>query len=293
MTSTVVHSGNAEIAVETFGKPSDPPILLIMGATASMLWWPEEFCDQLAGRGRYVIRYDNRDTGLSTTWPVGKPGYGFADMVADGPAILDALGIRAAHVVGMSMGGVIAQCMALRYPDRVLTLTAISASPLGIKDLPSVTKDYAKHAESGEAVDRDDRADVIDFMIRDARALASTAHPHDAGAAKRLIERDIARARSFASATNHFRLSGGEGGPKPEAADIRIPVLVIHGTSDPIFPIEHGLAFVKTVPNTRWLPIEGGGHELHRDDWPVMIDTIVSHTQVARGDTSLHGAGSG
>jgi pimeloyl-ACP methyl ester carboxylesterase len=290
MTNVTVHSGNAEIAVETFGKPSDPPVLLIMGAMASMLWWPEEFCDQLARRGCYVIRYDSRDTGLSTTWPVGEPGYSFADMVADAPAILDALGIRAVHVVGMSMGGVIAQCMALRYPDRVLTLTAISTSPLGIKDLPPVTEAYAQHSESGEAVDWGNRADAIDFMMRDARALASTAHPHDAEAAKLMSERDIARARSFASATNHFRISGGEEGPEPVAADIRVPVLVIHGTSDPIFPIEHGLAFVKTVPNARWLPIEGGGHELHRDDWPVMIDAIASHTQHSRDDMSLLGA---
>jgi pimeloyl-ACP methyl ester carboxylesterase len=283
MTNVTVHSGTAEIAVETFGKPSDPPVLLIMGAMASMLWWPEEFCGQLAGRGRYVIRYDNRDTGLSTTWPIGKPGYCFGDLVAVGPAILDALGIRAAHVVGMSRGGVIAQYMALRNLDRILTLTAISTSPLGIKDLPPVTEAYAQHSESGEAVDWGDRADVIDFMMRDARALAGTAHSHDAAAARRLIDGDIARARSFASATNHFRLSGGEDGPEPMAADIRVPVLVIHGTSDPIFPIEHGLAFSKTVPDARWLPIEGGGHELHRDDWPAMIDAIAWHTQQSRG----------
>jgi pimeloyl-ACP methyl ester carboxylesterase len=289
MTGITVHSGNAEIAVETFGEPTHPPVLLIMGAMASMLWWPEPFCAALAARGRYVIRYDNRDTGLSTAWPVGEPGYGFADMVGDAPAVLDALGIGAAHLVGMSMGGMIAQYMALRYPDRVLTLTAISTSPLGIKNLPPVTEAYAKHSESGEALDWGNRADVIDFMMRDARALASTAHPHDAAAAKRLIERDIDRARCFASATNHFRLSGGAEEPELTAAEIGVPALVIHGTSDPILPVEHGLAFVKTVPNARWLPIEGGGHELHRDDWPAMTDAILSHTQSSLGDASPPG----
>jgi len=278
MTTMMVTSGNAEIAVETFGRPDDPPVLLVMDAMASMLWWPEDFCALLAGRGRYVIRYDNRDTGLSTTSPLGAPDYTFADMADDGMAILDKLGIKAAHVVGMSMGGMIAQRIALVHRDRVLTLTAISTSPLGTGGLPGIREDYAKHSESGETVDWTSRPDVIDFLLRECRVIAGTAHPHDAAAMRAFIERDYDRTPSFASVTNHFLLAGDEDGPKLAVKDIRAPVLVIHGTSDPIFSIEHGQAFVDAVPKAKMLTIPGGGHELHESDWPVMIDAIVAHT---------------
>lgn len=281
MTTMMVTSGKAEIAVETFGRPGDSPLLLVMGAMASMLWWPDDFCASLASRGRYVIRYDNRDTGLSTAWPLGAPDYTFADMADDGVAILDGLGVKAAHVVGMSMGGMIAQRIALVHPDRVLTLTAISTSPMGIGDLPGVSEDYAKHSESGEAVDWTSRADVVDFLMRECRVIASTAHRHDAAATQAFIERDYDRTPSFASVTNHFMLGGDEDAPKLAAKDIAAPVLVIHGTSDPIFPIAHGPAFADAVPKAKLLTIPGGGHELHPQDWPVIIDTIVAHTATA------------
>lgn len=280
-TKTMVSSGNAEIAVETFGHAGDPPILLVMGAMASMLWWPEDFCVTLASRGRYVIRYDNRDTGLSTAWPVGAPEYSFADMADDAIAILDALDVKAAHVVGMSMGGMIAQRIALLHPERVLTLTAISTSPTGVDGLPGMSERYAKHSETGEAVDWTNRADVIDFMLRECSVLASTAHPHDSAAARAFIEQDYDRARSFASSTNHFQLADGAEEPSLTAGDIRVPVLVIHGTSDPIFPIEHGRAFVDVLTNAKLITIAGGGHELHEKDWPVMIDGIVRHSGAA------------
>ena len=109
------------LATEAFGDPSDPAILLIMGATSSMLWWPEAFCEQLAGAGRYVIRYDNRDTGRSTTGAPGKPTYTTDDMADDAVRILDDYGIERAHVVGMSLGGMIAQLVALKAPERVRT----------------------------------------------------------------------------------------------------------------------------------------------------------------------------
>lgn len=279
MTEVKVQNGDVELAVETFGSPEDPAVLLVMGVMASMIWWPKEFCEMIAARGRFVIRYDNRDTGLSTTWPVGAPGYSFVDLADDAIAILDAFRIDAAHVVGISMGGMIAQQIALRHPKRVQTLTAISTSPLGIKGLPPMTAAYLKHSETAEAVDWSDRESVVDYMIRDAAVVAGTAHPHDPDAVRDVIEQDFDRARNFASATNHFLLSGDDDGPEPMARDIRAPVLVIHGTSDPIFPIEHGQAFADTLPDARLLTIPGGGHELHRNDWPVMVDAITEHSE--------------
>ncbi|RWD62780.1 MAG: alpha/beta hydrolase [Mesorhizobium sp.] len=266
-----------EIVSETFGDPSDPAILLIMGAMASMLWWPEAFCRQLAERGRFVIRYDNRDTGLSTKYKPGKPPYAFEDMVDDAVRVLDDHGLARAHVVGMSMGGMIAQMVALKYPTRVSALTVISSSPLGVdtSGLPGTTKAYKEHSAQGADVDWSNRRQVLDFMVKDARALASTLHPFDSERTRAMIEEDYHRSGGLASASNHFLLKGG--GPERRIKDLTAPLLVIHGTADPIFPIEHGEALSKAVPGAGLVRIEGGGHELHRNDWPQIIEAIATH----------------
>ncbi|MGK9235819.1 alpha/beta fold hydrolase [Inquilinus limosus] len=282
MSEKTIRADGVEIATEAFGDPAHPPVLLIMGAMASMLWWPEDFCRRLAARGRYVIRYDNRDTGLSTTTPPGEPDYGFDDMADDAIRVLDGYGLGRAHLVGMSLGGMIAQIAALAHPGRVASLTAISTSPVGTdtSHLPQTTAAYLEHAATGESVDWTDRSQVIDFMLRDVRAIAGTAHPHDAAAARRLIERDHDRARSFASATNHFMLKGSDLW-RGRLGELRAPLLVIHGTADPIFPVEHGAAFATVVPGARLVRIEGGGHELHPADWDVIVGAITEHTAAA------------
>lgn len=266
-----------DIVSQSFGSPKDPPILLIMGAMASMLWWPEAFCRQLAGRGRFVIRYDNRDTGLSTKYPPGAPPYTFEDMVDDALRVLDDHGVGKAHVAGMSMGGMLAQSMALKYPERVSALTVISCSPLGFdtSGLPGTTEAYREHSAEGANVDWSKRSQVLDFMVKDARAIASTLHPFDEKRTRKMIEEDYDRSGGLASATNHFLLKGG--GPQRTVRDLRAPLLVIHGSADPLFPIEHGEALAKAVPGARLVKIEGGGHELHRNDWPQIIEAIAAH----------------
>jgi pimeloyl-ACP methyl ester carboxylesterase len=129
MTERMIKSNGVDICTEAFGDPSATPILLIMGASASMLMWPEEFCEQLAAGGRYVIRYDNRDTGRSIHYPVGEPGYTVEDMADDAAAVLDAYGLATAHIVGASMGGMITQVFALRHRDRARTITPIMSTP--------------------------------------------------------------------------------------------------------------------------------------------------------------------
>jgi len=277
MQKTVELDG-VRLETEAFGNPQDPPILLIMGMMASMLWWPEEFCRQLASRGYFVIRYDNRDTGLSTTYTPGEPGYTFEDMVDDGVRVIEAYGYDKAHIVGMSMGGMIAQLVALKHPRHVLSLTVLSTSPVGIdtSDLPGMTDAYREHSAQGETVDWSDRASVIGFIRADVHALASTRHPHDAGAAKAAIERDYDRATRFQSATNHFILVGDDA-PSRKASDIRVPTLVVHGETDPLFPVEHGEALAGAIPGARLVRIAGGGHELHPLDWPWIIDAIADH----------------
>ena len=279
MTTRTIRADGVEIATEAFGNPAHPPVLLIMGAMASMLWWPEEFCQRLASHGRYVIRYDNRDTGLSTKYEPGAPPYAFDDMADDAVRVLDGYGIGAAHIAGMSLGGMLVQLVALKHPARVTTLTVLSTSPVGTdtSHLPQMTQAYMEHSAKAEGMDWSDRGQVIGFMTADARALAGTAHSHDAAAAKSLIERDYDRSGGLASATNHFVLKGGDGW-QGQLGEMRAPLLVIHGTADPLFPVEHGEALAQAVPGARLVRIEGGGHELHPADWDQIIGEIAAHT---------------
>lgn len=277
-TDKTIRTDDVEFATQAFGNPSAEPVLLIMGAMASMLWWPDEFCAKLAKQGRYVIRYDNRDTGLSTNYEVGNPPYSFDDMADDAGRVLDAYGIGRAHIVGMSMGGMIAQVFAIRHPSRVKTLTVMSTSPVGTDTLhlPGTTAEYMEHSNSGANVDWTDRAQVIDFMLRDSRAIAGTAFPFDEDRMRTFIERDYDRARNFAAATNHFSVKGGED-MTGRLANVAAPLLVIHGTADPIFPVEHGAALAGAVNSGRLVRLEGGGHELHPGHWDKIVAEIAAH----------------
>ncbi|NLS14941.1 alpha/beta hydrolase [Rhizobium sp. P40RR-XXII] len=278
VTESSVETKGASLQTQAFGDPSSPPIILIMGMMASMLWWPDRFCEALAARRRYVIRYDQRDTGLSTHYPQGEPRYSFSDLADDVIAILDGYGLETAHVVGMSMGGAVAQEVALRHPRRVRTLTLISTSPLAVEGLPSSTKTYQEHSRSAEATDWSNLESIADFLRSETAMLAGTRHPHDADAANTLIARDMARAPSFASATNHFTLVSEEGLARLQASDIKLPVLAIHGTADPLFPIEHGEAFTQVVRDARLHRVDGGGHEIHERDIDEIAQAIVNHT---------------
>jgi len=269
----------AEIVSQTFGDSAHPPLLLIMGAMASMLWWPEDLCRKLAGEGRFVIRYDNRDTGQSTKYPPGEPPYTFDDMADDAIRVLDGHGIGSAHVVGMSMGGMIAQLVALKHPSRVISLTVISSSPLGIdtSHLPGMTEAYMEHSAEGAKVDWSDRDQVVDFIVKDAHAIASTVHPFDEKQTRAFVEQDYDRSDGFSSATNHFMLKGSDEW-KGRLHELKVPLLVIHGTADPIFPVEHGAALVEAASGARLVRFEGGGHELHPDDWAAIVAAIVAHS---------------
>ncbi|CAN7287693.1 alpha/beta fold hydrolase [Mesorhizobium sp. LjRoot246] len=267
-----------EIISEAFGDPANPPLLLIMGAMASMLWWPAAFCLKLADAGLFVIRYDNRDTGRSTKYKPGEPPYTFDNMADDAMHVLDDHGIGKANVVGMSMGGMIAQLVALKHPSRVTSLTVISSSPVGTdtSHLPQTSDAYIEHSAEGAKVDWSDRGQVIDFIVRDARAIASIAHPFDEARMRAFVEQDYDRSGGFLSATNHFMLRGGDAW-KGRLHEITAPLLVIHGTADPIFPVEHGEALADAVADAKIIRIEGGGHELHPDDWDVIVAGIVAH----------------
>lgn len=279
MTERMNRTDGLSLATEAFGDAACPPVLLIMGAMASMLWWPEAFCERLASHGRHVIRYDNRDTGRSSKYPPGEPGYSFDDVVDDAFRVLDFHGIAAAHIVGMSLGGMVGQVAATKHPSRVLSLTAISSSPVGADNahLPGMSQAVIAHMDAGEAVDWSDRDQVIAYMVEDSRLLAGRAHPPDEARTRAFLEQDYDRAGGYLNATNHAVLDVGREW-RGRLREITVPLLVIHGTADPIYPIEHGAALAAAVQDARLLRLEGGGHELHEADWNAIITAIVRHT---------------
>jgi pimeloyl-ACP methyl ester carboxylesterase len=175
MGERIIHSDSVAICTEAFGRSNDPPLLLIMGATASMVWWPDSFCEALAAAGRYVIRCDNRDTGRSVTYPPGQPGYSLDDMADDAVAVLAAYGIGKAHLVGMPLGGMLAQIVALKYPELVVSQTLISSSVFGPEDpaLPGIDAKILEYHQSGGAVDWSNQQAVIDFMVKGGASSAA------------------------------------------------------------------------------------------------------------------------
>jgi pimeloyl-ACP methyl ester carboxylesterase len=278
MSERIVRDNGLEIATEAFGDPADAPALLIMGGGASMLWWPEELCQRLARRGRYVIRYDQRDTGRSTKFDGGDATYSLDDLVDDVVRVLDAYAIPRAHLVGMSLGGIVGQIAALEHPTRVLTLTAISSSPFGQDKsrLPGSRDAYQAHLATAEKVDWSDRAQVIEHSVKESRLTAGTAHPFAEEELRAFIERDFDRAGGYSTLAS-FEWRGGDEW-RGRLHELKAPLLVIHGTADPVYPIEHGVALANAVAGARLLRLAGGGHELHRADWDTIIGGIVEHT---------------
>jgi pimeloyl-ACP methyl ester carboxylesterase len=253
-----------------------------MGVGGSMLWWEEGFCRMLADGGRFVIRYDHRDTGRSITYRPGRPGYTGTDLVADAAGVLDAYRIPAAHVVGVSAGGAFAQVLALDFADRVRSLVLISASPAlpGERELPASTDEYTRFVASAEA-DWSSSASVIEYLVAYSRVLAGGERPFDEAAVRDLARRDIERARDFAAAQNHDTIPY-DGRSRHPVSSIAVPTLVIHGTADPMFPLEHGRALAEEIPTARLLPLEGAGHGVDRADWGTIVRAIVEHTAPPR-----------
>jgi pimeloyl-ACP methyl ester carboxylesterase len=274
----MIEANGVELCAESFGEPTDPPILLVMGIGGSMLWWEDGFCRLLAEGGRFVIRYDHRDTGRSVTYEPGHPAYTGADLVADAVGVVDAYGLPAVHVVGVSAGGAFAQRLALDYPDRVLSLVLISTSPAtpGERGLPSPTEQYPRFLASA-AVDWSEEESVIEYLVAYARMLAGSERPFDEAAARELVSRDVARARNIASSENHGLVEEGEVSRTP-LSSIDIPTLVIHGTADPMFPLAHGEALAEEIHGAQLLPLDGAGHGVERRDWERIARGILAHT---------------
>ncbi|MFD1913077.1 alpha/beta fold hydrolase [Halodurantibacterium flavum] len=278
----VVAANGQRLATESFGHPGDPAMLLIMGATESMLGWPDDFCTMLAGHGFHVIRYDHRDTGGSTTLPPGTARYTVEDLAADARAVLDGHGLARAHLVGMSLGGYLAQMLAVTDPARVLSLTLIASEPLGWDSpaLPHMSDDILAHFGGLATLDWDDLAAVRSFLLRTRELCAGRAYPFDRAAEEDRIDRILARTSSLPSMFNHASL-GGEKDWTGRFRDFRCPVLVIHGSDDPVLPSENGQALAGNIPGAMIEVLTGAGHELPAPLLPRIAGRIAHHARQA------------
>lgn len=282
--ASLVRANGVDLCVETLGDRADPAILLIGGAASSMDWWEDGFCQRLAAGPRFVIRYDNRDTGRSTCYPPGSPGYGQPDLVADAVGLLDVFDLTDSHIVGISMGGGLGQRLALDHPDRVATLTLISTSPGGPggpdnPDLPPMRADLRRvFAEPAPEPDWSDRSAVIDYIVEGERPFEGT-HPFDERHLRALAGRVFDRTDDIAaSMTNHYPIDGGDP-VRGRLGQVTAPTLVIHGTEDPLFAYGHAEALADEIPGAVLLALEGVGHQMPpAHAWDIVIPAILQHT---------------
>ncbi|WP_234370941.1 alpha/beta hydrolase [Streptomyces sp. XY431] len=291
----------AELAAELHGDPADPAILLVHGAGHCRLNWPDGFVRRLVEGGRCVVRYDARDAGASTTFPVGAPPYALPDLAEDAAAVIDALGLGRAHVLGMSQGAAVGQLLALGHPDRVATLTLASATP-GIPgeeqpDLPPVSERLAAFfaqveqdakvakaeqdaaAGAGGAADPSGREAVVESIVEGERPFAAASRPFDEDGVRRLAARIVDHAHDIAAqSTNPYLLDAGPPW-RARLGTITAPTLVLHGEEDPLFPPEHGRALAAEIPGARFLALPGTGHEVFPEHtWDTVVPAVLAHT---------------
>jgi pimeloyl-ACP methyl ester carboxylesterase len=281
MTEKMVAGAGATICVEAFGAPGDPAVLLIGGIGMPMDWWEPPFCQRLAGAGRYVVRYDHRDTGRSTCWPPGAPDYSADELQADPLHVLDALGVDRAHLVGLSMGGGISQQLAAQHPARVAGLTLVATSPAGKRasgePLPPPEPELAASFTDAAEPDWHDRRCVVEHMVA-AQRLYCGPELFDEDRVRRLAGLVVDRSASPASAGNHAVCRDGTA-PPFAMADLTAPTLVLHGTADPLFPLPHGRSLAAEIPGARLVELPGMGHEVPPPPlWDTALRAIIEHT---------------
>ncbi|MEC3976901.1 alpha/beta fold hydrolase [Amycolatopsis sp. H20-H5] len=273
----IVKANGVDLCVQTFGDVKDPAILLIHGASASMLWWEAELCEKIAAGGRFVIRFDNRDTGKSVSYPTGQPGYSLRDMTEDALGILDVLGIQRAHLVGRSMAGAIISLAGIDYADRVASLTFVSTTPGG-GDLPPMSDEFMEYTSQNP--DPSDSKAVVDFITGLMKVYSGGSPYYDEKAMRAIAEADVARADNIASTlTNHFVINF-DGPEKGGLGDITAPTLVVHGEKDPVFPLPHGEALRDRIPGAELLIMEKAGHEVPEPLWDVFATALIKHSAV-------------
>ena len=273
-----------EIAYETIGDPSNPPLLLVMGLGTQLIHWDLELCGLFAERGFHVIRFDNRDAGRSTYIDAPVPNirramaglkidapYLLADMADDAFGLLDHLGIEAAHVVGASMGGMIAQTMAIRRPERVLSLTSIMSTTgerrVGRPKL-RVWGVLLRRAPG-------DKDAAVEYFVRVFRMIGSKGFPADEDRLRMLAAEAYDRGHSPAGTGRQLAAIMASGDRTERLRGVRVPTLVFHGRDDPLVPFRAGRATADAIPDARLVAIPGMGHDLPRHVWPQLVDAVA------------------
>ncbi|OIK11931.1 alpha/beta hydrolase [Bacillus sp. MUM 116] len=283
MSEKILKINGIDICTESFGNPANPAVLLIMGAMCSMVYWDDEFCQKLANTGRFVIRYDNRDVGRSTAYKPGTSNYTVVDMTDDAVGILDEYQIKQAHLVGMSLGGMIAQVAAVKYPERILSITLLSSSLFGSdnnnRNLPPMDEKVLSYHANAAKLDWSDKKAVANYLVAGSKILCGSNHIFDEKRAFQQVTKEISRANNLLSMFNHALLKGDDF-YEDKMKEIDVPTLVIHGTEDTILPFEHALALVNEIPGSSLVTLKGTGHEIHADDWDTIIKAISNHTSI-------------
>ncbi|MFD1536624.1 alpha/beta fold hydrolase [Nonomuraea guangzhouensis] len=279
MTKHAVANG-IQIAYETFGSSDGRPLLLIMGLGAQLIHWDDELCELLAEQGHRVVRFDNRDAGLSThLHDEGVPALGTSssylldDMADDAAGLMDALGWTAAHVVGASMGGMIAQTLAIRHPERVLTLTSIMSTPG-----PDVAPPTPEASAVLLAPPAPDRAGVQAQALKTWSVIGSPGFDLDQDRIVRMSGQAYDRSFDPPGTTRQLAAILASGDRTEQLGTVGVPTLVIHGEADQLVPVAGGLATAAAIPGSRLMTFPGMGHDLPKPLWPEIIDAITKLT---------------
>jgi len=291
----IAHANGIDICYEIFGDANAEPMLLIMGLGAQMIHWDDEFCAQLAARGFRVIRFDNRDIGKSSKFsggkrltalellkqrflkiPVAAP-YRLLDMAKDVTGLMDALGIKTAHLVGASMGGMIAQEVAISFPERLRSLTSIM-STTGNPKVPPPTREASAVLMAPPPATRDE---YIARFAQTWKVLRVGSFPQDEALDRARAERTYERGLNPAGVGRQLRAILASGSRKERLRSVKAPTLVIHGTVDPLVRPEGGKDTAASIPGAKLLMVEGMGHALPIPMWPQIIDAIDKHAHGA------------
>ena len=286
---SLIHANGIEIAYDTFGNKDNEPILLIMGLSCQMIFWEGEFCFRLAEKGFYVIRFDNRDVGMSTKMTaLGMPHiqalllgklsvgpYTISDMAKDTVGLLGALQIEKAHIIGVSMGGMIGQEIAISYPDRIMTLTSIM-STTGSPLLPPPSTEVIELLFRPIPTNRD----TFVSYFRDVwRVLSGPRFPMDDITAGRLGMETYHRGVDPAGNARQLAAIFVSGSRKERLSSVKSPTLVIHGTQDPLVSIECGIDTAESIPGASLKIFDGMGHWLLPELWPEIIGAIEGYVR--------------
>jgi pimeloyl-ACP methyl ester carboxylesterase len=280
-----------ELEYETFGDPSNPAILLIMGLGIQLLGWHEVFCNMLVERGFFVIRYDNRDVGLSSKIEDGpepdlmrllagdtsSASYTLDDMADDAAGLLDALGIEKAHLVGISMGGMIGQTLAIRHPDRVLSLTSIM-STTGGQAVGQPRQDVMMALITPAP---EDREAFVDYQANLFRLIGSPDYPMPDDQLREIIGQSYDRMHYPPGFLRQLTGIMASGDRTAALASVDVPTLVIHGEVDPLIQVDGGEATAKAIPGAKLVTIAGMGHDFPPQLWQRFVDEIVANAERA------------